>query len=267
VPIGDSQILATGRDQKVAVWDVSTGREVQKRQLQFWARAACVAPDGQRAALLHEGVTLVALPQLTQLARTAEWAWRGVVRCAAFTPRGEALLVGKFAGGVIVCEHAGQSLRQLGRPFTTHQGQVQAIEVLRNREVVITAASDGTVCFTAWANHAAIGEVRVPGERLTSLHVSPDGAFMAIGDSDASMSLWDLRVLDIPILFAQPFAHAVPWQLAAVSALASNRELPPTVQHALQFMECVLRHRFRYDVEIDAVPTIRVGEFDIAIEG
>jgi hypothetical protein len=27
-----------------------------------------------------------------------------------------------------------------------------------------------------------------------------------------------------------------------------------------------LRHRFRYDVEIDAVPTIRVGEFDIAIE-
>jgi WD40 repeat protein len=267
VPIGDSQILATGRDQKVAVWDVSTGQEVQKRQLQFWARAACVAVDGQRAALLHDGVTLVALPQLTPLARTTEWTWRGVVRCAAFTPHGEALLMGKFAGGVIVCEHVGQRLRQLGRPFTTHQGQVQAIEVLHHREVVITAASEGTVRFTAWANHAAIGEVRVPGERLTSLHVSPDGAFMAIGDSDASMSLWDLRVLDIPILLARPFAHAVPSHLAAVSALASNRELPVAVQHALQFVECVLRHRFRYDVEIDAVPTIRAGEFDIAIEG
>jgi hypothetical protein len=31
-------------------------------------------------------------------------------------------------------------------------------------------------------------------------------------------------------------------------------------------MECVLRHRFRYDVEIDALLTIRAGEFEIEIE-
>jgi hypothetical protein len=32
---------------------------------------------------------------------------------------------------------------------------------------------------------------------------------MAIGDSDASMSLWDLRALDVPTLFARPLVKAV----------------------------------------------------------
>jgi hypothetical protein len=54
--------------------------------------------------------------------------------------------------------------------------------------------------------------------------------------------------------------------LAAISALVSYGDLPVPVQHAVRFMEGVLRHRFRYDVEIDELPTIRTGEFDIEIE-
>jgi hypothetical protein len=90
---------------------------------------------------------------------------------------------------------------------------------------------------------------------------------MALGDSDASMSLWDLRALDIPRLLDLPLAHMVPTHLAAISALANYGAFPSPVQHALQFMECVLRHRFRYDVEVDELLTIRAGEFDIEIEG
>ena len=35
---------------------------------------------------------------------------------------------------------------------------------------------------------------------------------------------------------------------------------------AVAFAGCVLKHRFRYDIEIDEVQTIRAGEFDITIE-
>jgi len=90
---------------------------------------------------------------------------------------------------------------------------------------------------------------------------------MAVGDSDASMSLWDLRVLDVPMLFARPLAQAVPVHLAAVGALADGANLHPQVQRALKFLGCLLRHRFRYDIEIDEVPVIQAGEFDIEIEG
>jgi hypothetical protein len=88
---------------------------------------------------------------------------------------------------------------------------------------------------------------------------------MAVGDSDASMSLWDLRVLDVPALFTRPFAQAWPAHLPAVVALTDDASLPPRVGEALRFIECVLRHRFRYDIEIDELPEIQMGEFDIEI--
>jgi len=39
------------------------------------------------------------------------------------------------------------------------------------------------------------------------------------------------------------------------------------VARALLFVRSVLQHRFRYDVEVDEVPAIRTGDFDIEIEG
>jgi WD40 repeat protein len=272
-PIGDTQVLIAERDHTVSVWDVPAKRSEHQHRFDFWARAACVSADGQQGALLHDGGTLVALPQLQVLARTG-WPWHGVARCAAFAPHGEALLVGKFSGEVVACQRSGHSLhadKDLLHAdkdlLITHQGQVQAVAVLSSRAVVITAGSEGRVQFTGWADCSPIGHVEVPGQRLTSLHISPDGAFMALGDSDASMSLWDLRALDIPPLLDLPLAYMVPMHLVAISALANYNALPSHVQHTLQFMECVLRHRFRYDVEIDELLTIRAGEFEIEIEG
>jgi hypothetical protein len=89
---------------------------------------------------------------------------------------------------------------------------------------------------------------------------------MAVGDSDASMSLWDLRVLDVPMLLARPLARSVPTHLVTINALTSGTDLHPRVRHALKFIECVLRFRFRYEIEIDEVATIKKGEFDIEVE-
>ena len=265
-PVGDSRILTAGRDHKVVVWDSERKTKITEQRFSFWARAACVSSDGQRAALLHKGVAFVSLPRLNVLASTSDQFWQSVARCAAFSPDGKRLIVGKFNGEVIVLQRNGSYLRMEKRPLTNHDGRVQAVEVLPTRSVVITAGSEGSVRFMRWANRAHIGSVQVPGKRLTSVHVSPDGSFMAIGDSDASMSLWDLRVLDLPMLFTLPFAQATPSHLAAVSALTGKMNLDTRVRHALQFMECVLRHRFRFDIEIGVVPTIKVGEFDIEIE-
>jgi hypothetical protein len=41
--------------------------------------------------------------------------------------------------------------------------------------------------------------------------------------------------------------------------------VPPAVAQALRFIQGVLQHRFRYDVEVDEVPTIQAGEFDIEV--
>ena len=122
-------------------------------------------------------------------------------------------MVGKFNGQVRVCQRRDGGFRVERRPLLQHHGQARAVTMLRNRKVQVTAGSEGKVNFLSWENRASLGSVRAPVETLTSLHVSQDGTFMAIGDSDRSMSLWDLRVMDVPMLFARPFAEATPQHL------------------------------------------------------
>ena len=102
---------------------------------------------------------------------------------------------------------------------------------------------------------------------MTSLRVSPDESFMAVGNSQASLSLWDLRVLDAQMLLESPFARARPALLATLNVLADNENLDPRARLALKFAGCVLQHRFRFDIELGEAPTIMMGEFDIEIEG
>jgi WD40 repeat protein len=122
------------------------------------------------------------------------------------------------------------------------------------------------VHFTGWANRELLGKIDSPGERLTSLHVSPDGSFMALGDEDASLSLWDLRVLDIPELFSIPFARSTPNHLAALDLLSEENSLPTSLLNTLAYIERLLRYRFRYDIEVSEVPRIKSGEYAIEIE-
>ena len=265
-PVNESCVLSTGRDYQIVMWDVEARRDVASETLEDWARAARVSPDLSKVALMCNGVRLVSLPQLKPLAETPG-RWSGVHRAGAFAPDGESVIAGKFNGEVVVCRHNGKWLNTERVPLVRHNGQTQGVEVLSERKIIITAGSNGSVEFTSWENRAPIGSLHIPGERLTSLRVSPDGSFMAIGDSDSSMSLWDLRALDVPMMFARPLARSVPIGLAAVHVTMSVASLDQRMRQSLRFLECLLRHRFRYEIEIDEVPTIRAGEFDIEIEG
>ena len=80
------------------------------------------------------------------------------------------------------------------------------------------------------------------------------------------MTLWDMRALDAPRLFTLPFAKTTPDQLAALQQFAGDSALPAAVRSALRFMQAVMRHRFRFAIEIGDIPDIKVGEFDIEIE-
>lgn len=264
-PVGGSQVLSTGRDHEVILWDVYTKGQVARRHLYSWAREACVSPDGQQVALLRRGLDLVTLPQLDQLAGLG--ASRSVIRCAAFFPDGEALIVGKFNGDVVVYERKRKDwlAREKGA-LTRHEGRVEGVEVLRSRSVVVTAGSEGRIQFTALKNRAAIGSVQVPFGRVTSLHVSPNESFMAVGNSRASLSLWDLRLLDVRRLLMQPFARAAATLLPILGLLVEDENLRPRARLALKFAQSVLRHRARFDIEIEEAPTIMRGEFDIEIE-
>jgi WD40 repeat protein len=242
---------------------VKPKRKIKEEVPSFWTRAPRVSPDAQHVALLYRGVALFNLPKLQQ---ARGWTREGVGRCAAFITGENMFLVGKYNGDVQIYDY-GNYMHPTQRQFLTrHTGRAEGVAMLPHDPIVITAGSEGRLNFTNWTDRSLLGSHDLPKATFTSLHLSPDGAFMSIGDSDASMSLWDLRVLHIPRLFTQPFAHTSPDHLVTINELAANPNLKKPVQRALTFIQKVLQYRFRFDIEIAEVPKIKVGEFDIEIE-
>ena len=261
-PVAGRQLLSAGRDQTLLLWDV--GQRVVSRVTHVpddWMRSASVSADGRWALLLSRKARLVRLPEM---AEAVSWTLKGVLRCASFASNTD-MILGEYNGRVWAGAGEGDEPPLKLSHWYSHAGQVQGIGVLPEGNVVVTAGAEGLVRFSAWPGRGSMGSVQAQGGRLTSLRIAPDGDFMAVGDSDASISLWDLRVLMLPALFACPMARTVPLHLAAVSMGLSELSLTPAIRNALQFLHCLLRYRFRHDVEMDDLPVIRTGSYDIEI--
>jgi WD40 repeat protein len=268
-PVAEGQVLLSFRDNerdgRVALFDTGPARLVKEEPFSFWCRAVRVSPDRSRAALLHKGINVVSLPDLMTVARTSSRDIRRVVSAGSFINPAE-LIVG-HQGDLLLCRQQ-EGLLLPGPPWGRHGAEVRSLELLREGSVVLSASTDGLVRLTERGSSRPPWEFRTQGRRLTSLHVTPGGEFMVLGDTDQTMSFWDLRPLSLPDLFSRPLAHSLPVHLAAISALADDADLPEGLGAVLRYTRTALQHRFRYDIEVDELPpAIRAGEFDIEIEG
>ncbi len=271
-PVGTSQAISTGRDGEIVLWDVPGRREVARQRYarydDGWARTMCVSPDEKWVAAVGAGVKMMTLPQLQS---PSSWWGASRARYVAFPPDYETLIVGRSDGDVTTYKpvrYATNSewLTRHGQTLTHHKGRMKGVEMLRDFSIVVSASSDGNIHFTAWGNRASVGSVQAPDGNLTSLHISPDESFMAVGSSEAVLSLWDLRGLAMPSILLQPFARSTVLLLPMLDALIDNERLPQQARLALEFAACVLRHRFQFDIEVEDAPTIMMGEFDIEID-
>jgi hypothetical protein len=89
---------------------------------------------------------------------------------------------------------------------------------------------------------------------------------MAVGDSSASLSLWDLRVLDIPLMFTRPLGSISLGQISVLEALMDDTHLPGAVRNAMAYVYTLLRARYQYEIDISEPASIQPGEYDIEIE-
>ncbi len=264
--VNESQLLSTGRDQRLILWDMTPSkknRRIKEHLLPYWPRTARVSPEGAYVALVYRGVSLFSVPHLEHV---VNWTKDSVGRCVAFIPGEGTFVVGKHNGDVQIFDYANYHLPMQRQLLLHHRGRAEGAVMLPDYSVLITAGSEGSLKFTNWPDRSQRGSIDANGTSFTSLHISPDTAFMSTGDSDASMSLWDLRVLDVPHLFTRPFAKATPDHLMTVHELAPHPQLKDNIRRSLTYIQKVLQYRFRFDIEIAEVPTIKVGEFDIEIE-
>jgi hypothetical protein len=256
----DGGVLTSGRDHTLAVWDLHRPGRVNQVRLETWPRSVKSADDGARVACVHDGVSVVDVPQARLTARSG--LWNRVARDAAFAPASGDLVVGMNNGSVLVCTIHRAGIREFAT-LRSHE-RVEAVESVPSRAIVLTGGAEGVVHVYRWPNRMLIGSLQAPGGRLTSVTVSPTGDFLATGTSDHEASLWDLRVADVPALFAMPLVDATPSHLAVLTTL-DGATLPAEVRPLIETMRTMLRYRFRHDIEIDDLVEIRAGRFDIEL--
>lgn len=265
-PVTATQLIIAGSNHTLTLLELTEPRKViASHPLSFWPRAMRVAPDGSFVALLHYGFEFLSLPEFNPIAFNHQGGWRrSVVRCAAFTPDGQSLLAGTYKGSLLMLPVG--SPHSHPRILVQHPSHLLGIEILNEPRLAVSLDASGLVLFTEWLEGKVIGKVQLVQEKPTSLHVSADGSFMALGTTESTLSLWDLRPLSVPALFEAPLARSTPNQLAAISLLLVQESLPAPTRQAFALLDRLLRHRYRYDIDISAVPTIKAGAYDIEIE-
>jgi len=269
--LDEHSLFSAGRDGRAVVWNIAGRSLMRERRLSDWPRAGCISPDRARVMLLHDRIETLSTASLEPLPEHSigrlPQSNRSVLRCAALLPGDGQILAGQFNGQVIHYYYNGGN-RARAKVLTTHPKPVENVLLLPGRSIAATAGAEGEVRLFALPALQPAGSIHASdGGRLTSLHSSPDGAFLATGSNQSSLALWDLRVQDIPALFNTPAGSIVPSQMALINTLAGYTEsLPEPVINTLRYLQTLLQHRFRYDIEVSDVATIQVGEFDVFID-
>ncbi len=269
--LDETLVLSSGRDSRTVVWNTANRTVVAENKFNFWARSVCISPDRHRAVLLHHQPNLVSLPDLKNLYITGTRAENAQIHasmahCASFSPDSQDVIAGQYNGQVVVYHDILAEKLVRKSLVCQHSGPIEGLMFLPGRSLLLSAGTAGQLQFHNWPDYSLAGSLTCPGERLTSLQLSPDGAFMATGSSEAGLILWDLRVLEIPALLTQPLAQSKAAHLAVINSLIESKQVPIELERSLEFLRILIQRRYRYDIEVDDLPNIQMGEFDILIE-
>jgi len=272
LPVAENNLLSTGRDGAVILWNLASRQEIHRQTVPEWPRSALLLPDQQQVALLHSSITLLQLPNLAEVAIQPFWTrsssntQRAMAQCALFPPNYSGFLIGQRNGQVVHCEPSRTGRKIVRKAILWEKAPIIELAYLARQHLLVSAVQNGMVRFHSWPSLLPVGYVTAPQGHLTSLQISADGAFMATGTSESSMLLWDLRALDLPDLVDLPLSKATPEHLAAVTGLLSSPGLPIALLRPLELLKALLLRRFRFDIHLDDLPKIQPGEFDILLD-
>jgi WD40 repeat protein len=270
IALNDKTLLSAGRDQKISMWDLEQKKEVRFTQLPDWTRALCVNPDGSKAVAISEAIHILNLSNLEIAPFIYTSSEPGVkksaVRDVMFGPDNQTIISAQNNGQVVLITPSQRANSYRRKAFTTHRHTLVGLGSLPSGKIIISGDRHGEIRFSDWQGINLTYQLLAPIPEMTSLQISPDGAFMVTGHAQSVFLLWDLRVIEIPNLINTALSKIPPAQLSLISSLNSGPGLPKSYQQLLSILEILIRCRYPYDIQISEMPCIQEGEFDILID-
>ncbi|HEY8482469.1 MAG TPA: hypothetical protein VIL71_21815, partial [Spirillospora sp.] len=102
-------------------------------------------------------------------------------------------------------------------------------------------------------------------DRPTSLTVSPNGEFVAVGYRSGTIDLLDLRAHEIAGIVDRPVVDLLPFHLDLAALAEDDPTITGDARKALALLRACLEHRFRFDIEIGDAVQLKAGEYDISL--
>jgi WD40 repeat protein len=158
--------LAGNENQRLRLWEVTTGKAVSGLDRALYASRITFSPDGETLTTLDDGPSATFRPIATP---------------------GKAAEVGVYA------------------PPEAHHS-LTALAYSPDGRMLAFAGSDGSVRVWETATQQERFRFANPGGIVWSLAFSPDGRNLATGNSDTTVTLWDVAALPAPLSIPKPLS-------------------------------------------------------------
>lgn len=252
----DGQTLGSGSyDGTVRFWDLANNRCAAV--LQEHRRGVLTlgfSPDGKILATGSHDETARLWHAVSGQSKTVLTGHSSSVCTLAFAPDGRTLVTGSSDGTARFWNVSNGEYRA---ELAGHKGSVMSLAFSPNGRRLATAGLDKKVRLWEVAQRQLKTTLSSHVDEVHALAFSPDGKILATGSRDTTARLWDIACAKPLIAMTrQDLEQVQKW-----SEIAPN----PEEARGWHFVAALLRHRWRFDVELTGVAKRVLAEFDIEI--
>jgi WD40 repeat protein len=195
----DGKLIASGSyDKMVKLWDAASGKEVRNLQDHIDAVfAVAFSPDGKRLASASQDRT-VKIWDVASGKRlyTLGDALEGLTSLH-YSPKGDRIAAAGYDKTIYVWR-LGDSDFSLVQSLIADEGSILALLWTPNGKTIVTSSSDGSIRFRDAATLDPLRVIDHQPDWVQALSISPDGARLAAGRYNGSLTLYDTKARSAP---------------------------------------------------------------------
>lgn len=289
-----NQLISAGQDGRIVLWEVTSGQELASYDVGAtlpFARpphGLSLSNSKKYLSVLHNEALVLTLPDF-RAAGSSSFRGDHISEKTVFTPDDADILLftkGRFARWVKFSTGPGFASGAIAdvevmEEFAYQRSHyVPGALTIPELDLIIVINESGELDFLEWSSQKVVlratiarisqqlaAKKRKHDSYITLLKTEPSQKYLALVDSVGQISIHDLGLLPLQQLFKRSLAGMTARHFGAIKLLRENYPdlYTAELRVILRYVEKINSFRLRYEIEVDEIPMVQAGEFDIEL--